>query len=264
MSGSKGRWGDLGARVVSGVVMITVGLGAIMLGGPVFHAAVAIVCGIMIWEMCRLLSPSQPGLAIQGGVLQAAAVMSAIYLPPMLVMPVLVAPALAIASQAKAYRGLLAPFMAAIALGGYQMLFLRGIAGFDWLIWLVLLVVMTDIAGYFFGRIIGGPKFWPAVSPKKTWAGFIGGWLCAGAVGTYFVFAQGAGWWLVPFSISVAFASQMGDLAESALKRHVGAKDASDLIPGHGGLMDRFDGMVGASLYVMAVVKVMGMTLGGV
>lgn len=263
MSAAKGRWGDLGARLVSGIVMIAVGIGAVMQGGPVFHAVTAIVCGVMVWEMCRLLSPAQTGLAVQGGILQGCAVMAAIYMPPMLVMPMLVAPALAIASQAKTYRGLLAPFMAAIALAGYQMLFLRDVAGFEWLIWLVALVVMTDIAGYFCGRLIGGPKFWPAISPKKTWAGFIGGWLCAGGIGLFFVLTQGAGWWLVPFSISVAFAAQMGDLAESALKRHVGAKDASDLIPGHGGLMDRFDGMVGASLYVMGVVNIMGLSLGG-
>ncbi|NRB34741.1 MAG: phosphatidate cytidylyltransferase [Rhodobacteraceae bacterium] len=257
------RWGDLGTRVVSGLIMVTVGVGAVILGGVVFHFATALVCGLMIWEMCRLLNPEQKGLALQAGLLQGAVLMGAPYLPPMLLLPFLLAPALAIASQARAYRGLLALFMGAIALAGYQMLFLRDVAGFHWLVWLVALVVLTDVAGYFFGRMIGGPKFWPSLSPKKTWAGILGGWVCAGAVGIYFVQSQGAGTWLVPFSISVAFAAQMGDIAESALKRHVGAKDSSDLIPGHGGLMDRFDGMAGASLYVMAIVQVLGLSLGG-
>ena len=118
---------------------------------------------------------------------------------------------------------------------------------------LVLVVVVTDVAGYFAGRAIGGPKFWPRVSPKKTWAGTVAGWIAAGLLSLVFITWYGAGWSLVGLSIAVSMASQMGDIAESAMKRKVGAKDSSSLIPGHGGLLDRFDGMLGGAVFLLLV-----------
>ena len=114
--------------------------------------------------------------------------------------------------------------------------------------WLIAVVVTTDIAGYFAGRIIGGPKFWPRVSPKKTWSGTVAGWIAAAAVGALFAGALGNG--IIWLSVLVSFAGQMGDAAESALKRSKGVKDASALIPGHGGVFDRFDAMMGAALFI--------------
>jgi phosphatidate cytidylyltransferase len=125
-----------------------------------------------------------------------------------------------------------------------------------WLIWLVLVVVVTDIAGYFAGRIIGGPKFWPAVSPKKTWSGTIAGWVCAAIVGMVFLRFTTAGPDLPWISAALSLASQLGDIAESAIKRRMGVKDSSHLIPGHGGLLDRFDGLLGASLLMLLVALI--------
>jgi phosphatidate cytidylyltransferase len=255
------KWNDLGTRLLSAVVMIVLGVGAVIYGGTLFHVLTACVCGVMVWEMCRLVTPEKSALPVQGGLLQAAAIFAAVQLSAPWVLPVLLAPALAIGLQIRGYRTLVSVFMVAIALAGYEMLHLRDDLGFVWLVWLVALVVVTDVAGYFFGRLIGGPKFWPALSPKKTWAGTAGGWLCAAAVGVWFVTGQGLDWWMIPFSVTVAMASQAGDLAESALKRYAGAKDSSSLIPGHGGLMDRFDGMAGASLYVMVMVNIFGLQL---
>jgi phosphatidate cytidylyltransferase len=108
------------------------------------------------------------------------------------------------------------------------------------------------VAGYFAGRILGGPKFWPKVSPKKTWSGTIAGWVGAALVGLAF-WAAGLGEaaliWVSPL---VGFAGQMGDIAESAIKRRAGVKDSSNLIPGHGGLMDRFDALAFAA--ILAVI----------
>lgn len=117
------------------------------------------------------------------------------------------------------------------------------------LIMLLGVVIATDIAGYFAGRLLGGPKFWPRVSPKKTWSGIIAGWIASAAL----VAAMGAGALWMLGAVFMSFASQMGDIAESAIKRRAGVKDASNLIPGHGGFMDRFDGLVGAAL-VLAVL----------
>ena len=126
--------------------------------------------------------------------------------------------------------------------------------GVAWLFWLVIVVAMTDIAGYFAGRMIGGAKFWPAISPKKTWSGVVAGWIAAACVGAVFVMVTAAGIGLIWISAVLSFASQMGDIAQSAVKRKMGVKDSSNLLPGHGGLFDRFDAMLGASLFMVLIV----------
>ena len=110
--------------------------------------------------------------------------------------------------------------------------------------------------------MFGGPKFWPAVSPKKTWSGTAAGWVGAALVGLVFSINTGVGFQLVIVSIALAMASQMGDIAESALKRKMGVKDSSSLIPGHGGLMDRFDGMLGAALFLLVLGPFVGFPAG--
>jgi phosphatidate cytidylyltransferase len=101
--------------------------------------------------------------------------------------------------------------------------------------------------------MLGGPKFWPAISPKKTWSGTVAGWLGAVAVGYGFWAAGFGAWHLLWASPFVAFAGQMGDIAESAIKRRTGVKDSSNLIPGHGGLLDRFDALAFAAITTAAL-----------
>ena len=139
-------------------------------------------------------------------------------------------------------------FSAAIFLATYAMIYFRNIYGADWILWIILVIIASDTLGYLAGRAFGGPKFWPKVSPKKTWSGTIAGWIGAAVVGAIFAYYTNSGVALIVISALVAFAGQMGDIAESALKRKVGIKDSSDLIPGHGGLLDRFDAMLGATL----------------
>jgi phosphatidate cytidylyltransferase len=117
-------------------------------------------------------------------------------------------------------------------------------------LWMFAVVWTTDIAAYFAGRALGGPKLWPRVSPKKTWSGFAGGFLAATLAGVAVAWTAARSGWTPPFGLAAvgllsAFASvlsQGGDLAESALKRRFGVKDSGRLIPGHGGVMDRLDG----------------------
>jgi phosphatidate cytidylyltransferase len=119
--------------------------------------------------------------------------------------------------------------------------------GFVALILILLVVWVTDIGGYFAGRGIGGPKLWPRVSPKKTWAGAIGGFAASLAVAWGFAaFGLGKIGPLLLLGAILSIASQLGDLFESAVKRRFGVKDSSQIIPGHGGLMDRLDGVVAA------------------
>jgi phosphatidate cytidylyltransferase len=119
--------------------------------------------------------------------------------------------------------------------------------GFVALILILLVVWVTDIGGYFAGRGIGGPKLWPRVSPKKTWAGAIGGFAASLAVAAGFA-AIGLGKTgpMLLLGAVLSIASQFGDLFESAVKRRFGVKDSSHIIPGHGGLLDRLDGFVAA------------------
>jgi phosphatidate cytidylyltransferase len=147
-------------------------------------------------------------------------------------------------------------FSLGVQIAGYGLVHFRIDFGFTWLIWLVSIVVVTDIAGYFVGKSIGGPKFWPAISPKKTWSGTIGGWIGAALVGVVFVMLTNASWTIILLSVVMSFAGQMGDIAESALKRRQGVKDSSTLIPGHGGLFDRFDALLGASLFMLLFASV--------
>jgi phosphatidate cytidylyltransferase len=119
--------------------------------------------------------------------------------------------------------------------------------GFVALVFVLLIVWVTDIGGYFAGRSIGGPKLWPRVSPKKTWAGAVGGFLASLVVaGGFAALGLGKTGPLLLLGAILSIASQLGDLFESAVKRRFGVKDSSHIIPGHGGLLDRLDGFVAA------------------
>ncbi|MDB2407938.1 phosphatidate cytidylyltransferase, partial [Jannaschia sp.] len=125
--------------------------------------------------------------------------------------------------------------------------------GLLWMLWLIAVVVISDVAGYFAGRMIGGPKFWPKISPKKTWSGTVAGWIGAALVGWIWAVWLNAGWETIGISVALAMMAQMGDIAESAVKRKMDVKDSSNLLPGHGGLFDRFDAMLGAALMLMII-----------
>jgi len=256
------QWSDLAVRMGSGAVMLIVGMAAVAAGGDVFHGFVAIICGIMVWELVRMLAPDPSKTALQLGLLAGAASMLAIYLPPAFAFPVLLAPAFVGLSQIKSYRWIYGIFVAAVLLAGYGMMSVRDDLGFIWMLWLALVVVCTDVAGYFAGRFFGGPRFWPRISPKKTWSGTMAGWAAAAVLGLLFALFTQAGIALVLLSAVVSFASQLGDIAESAVKRKMKVKDSSDLIPGHGGVLDRFDGMLGASVFVLLVIQFVGLPAG--
>lgn len=261
MSGSKpnpSQWYDLATRVASGVVMVVVGVGAMWLGEHVFHVFVAIICGLMVWELVRMIAPEARGVAVQLAGLSGAAVMLAAYLPAGFAVPVMLAPVLVGIGQLSQHRPTFSIYAILVLLAGYGMITVRDDLGFIWILWLVVVVVVTDIAGYFAGRMIGGPKFWPSISPKKTWSGTAAGWVGAAITGALFTAYSDAGLGLIALSMVVSFASQMGDIAESAIKRKMGVKDSSNLIPGHGGVLDRCDGMLGAAVFLLLIGFVVG------
>lgn len=252
MSGESGKWGDLAPRLGSGLAMIAIGALAIWAGSWAFGALAVALCGLMTWELARMVRPHHENAARQEGALAAAALAGAL-LVPLSIMPILLFLLLIVligrTGREPLRTGLGA---AAIFLACYALVSLRwGPDGLARTLLLVGLVICTDIAGYFAGRLIGGPKFWPRISPKKTWAGILAGWLAAGLLAAGFASVTG----LPPLAaflagVVLSFASQMGDIGESAIKRHFKVKDSSALIPGHGGVLDRFDAMMGAALFV--------------
>jgi phosphatidate cytidylyltransferase len=149
---------------------------------------------------------------------------------------------------------------AAVAEIASVLLRLDAAKGFVALVFVLVIVWVTDSGGYFAGRGIGGPKLWPRVSPKKTWAGAIGGFVASLAVGGAFAALDlGKAGPLLMISGALSVVSQLGDLFESAVKRRFGVKDSSQIIPGHGGLLDRLDGFVAA----VAVAALFGFLRGG-
>jgi phosphatidate cytidylyltransferase len=254
-----GRWSDLGPRVVSAAVLIVVGGAALWAGGRAFELLVVLLAGLAAWELARMAGG--PGL---GPVALGTAAAIALFVATRLASPAAAAVlALAVVGGALVARArplLWLAYAPVILLGAYALVEVRA-AGLALVAWLVVVVVASDIAGYLVGRTLRGPKFWPALSPKKTWSGTVGGWVAAAAVGAGF-WAAGGTVWAALLAPVVALAAQMGDIAESAVKRRAGVKDASALIPGHGGVMDRFDALLAAALALLVIRAAGGMPAG--
>ncbi len=255
------RWADLRTRLVSAAVMLGVGVVEIWLGGPSFMALVILLSAVMIWELAALTAPAHKGVALALAVLSAGCLAVAVGFPDRFPL-ILALPAVALAITPRRDALIAAGYGLGVVLAGFGLIGLRANEGSAVILWLVGIVVVSDVLGYFAGRLIGGPKFWPAISPKKTWSGTGAGWVGAVLIGVGFVVAGSAGWGLVVLSPLIALAGQMGDIAESWIKRRAGVKDASNLIPGHGGVMDRFDALTGAVLAVMLLGLVLPLPFG--
>ncbi len=198
---------DLLGRSVAAVMLIALALVAAVLGGYAFAALVAVAACIMLFEWRRMVAGWGMGWQVAG------------------------------------FAYALIPSLA--------LLWIRdrfdvagNPAGLELLVWVFIITWSVDIGAYFAGRTIGGPKLAPAISPNKTWAGLIGGTVAAGlggALWTSNVALPPATYWLAPL---LAVAAQVGDLFESGMKRRAGVKDSGTWLPGHGGALDRLDGLV--------------------
>ena len=263
MSAPSDRWSDLRPRVLSAIVMVAIGAVEIWLGGASFLLLITALTSVMIWELARLTQPSMPRLALVIAGVAAACLMVDEGWPSVSAWLVFPLVPLAFMATPRAQQRGAAVMATAIMIAGHGLFVLRDEQGTAAMLWLLGVVVVSDVMGYFAGRILGGPKFWPAISPKKTWSGTIAGWMGAAVLGLVFVLLGHGSWPLILLSPVVAFAGQMGDIAESWLKRKVGVKDSSNLIPGHGGLLDRFDAMVGAMVAVMILTRIITLPIGG-
>lgn len=253
-----GRWADLGVRLASGLVLAGLGFVSVWAGGWVFVAMTTAIFAMMAWEIAALTDrgASQLRLVIAG--LAALGILAAQggFVVGLILAPILLA--VSPRGDAKA----LGAYAFAVLLAAHEFIELDQ-RGAILVTWLVMVVVVSDVMGYFAGRLLGGPKFWPKVSPKKTWSGTVAGWVGAAGIGLALVLTGHGHPALVLLSPLVAFAGQLGDIVESLIKRRAGVKDASNLIPGHGGVLDRFDALVGAVLAVWLWQVVLPLPIGG-
>ncbi|MCK0208429.1 phosphatidate cytidylyltransferase [Starkeya koreensis] len=252
---------DFLPRLASALVMAPVAVLAVWWGGWPFTLLVAVAALTLLWEWLRMIAakPHALLLAIGGAALLLALAMLAIRPAPVaMAIVILGAIASALAARGGRERRLWAPFgvlyAGALALPA-AVLREDGELGLVAVIWLFAVVWSTDIAAYFCGRLIGGPKLWPRVSPNKTWSGAIGGTLVATLAGMATLHLAGVHTAILaaPVGLLASVASQAGDLFESSMKRHFGVKDSSHLIPGHGGFMDRLDGFVAAAALALLI-----------
>ncbi|MEX0970922.1 MAG: phosphatidate cytidylyltransferase [Paracoccaceae bacterium] len=257
-----GGFADLRLRIVSGVVLAVAALAFFYLGGIWTSGMLAVGGALMMWEYRGLITGKYGVTDIRLLVMAAGAIGAAlvgqIFGLVWAMIPLGLAVVAIVAARKTSWLwlalGVVYFGLPVAALAHY-----RGetIAGLLLVYWLIAVVVATDIGGYFVGRAVGGPKLWPAVSPGKTWSGTLGGWGLAAVVGLGFgLFAPGWPLWsTVTLSLLLAVSAQIGDLGESWLKRRKGVKDSSALIPGHGGILDRLDGLVAAvNVYVLTLV----------
>ena len=251
-TGLTGRPGaELVLRVVSALVLAPLALGAVILGGWAFVVFWSLAAIGVYWEWTRFIFGAA-GL-LRGIGIAALAVAGLLagagYAGAALVVLALGAVAAGLASPDRALWALGGVAYAGTVLAGPVLLRRDAELGVVALIFLFAVVWATDIVAYFAGRLIGGPKLAPGISPKKTWSGAIGGAL--GAVGAAAAVAAGAGLTnplaVCGLALLLSTACQAGDLFESAVKRRFGVKDSSRIIPGHGGLMDRLDGFLAAA-----------------
>ncbi|MGE3246266.1 MAG: phosphatidate cytidylyltransferase [Beijerinckiaceae bacterium] len=258
---------DLRTRTASAIVMIVLALASAWSGGQIFVLFWLVACFAVLWEWQKMIGGDASLarlLAGAAGLAAAAALVGVAHLAA--ACGVLVLASAGVAWLAGSGRGVWAAagcLYAGLLLISVLVLRASLALGFEAVVWLFAIVWSTDIGAYFAGRAIGGPKLWPAVSPSKTWAGFVGGVLCGGLAGTalYALAISGRpGGWITMFFLALALAalSQGGDLFESSLKRRYGVKDSSSLIPGHGGFMDRLDGFWAACVCAALIGVVRG------
>ena len=248
--------GDLSLRIVSSVALAPLALGAAYVGGWVFLLFWLIAALGVLWEWNRLAAaPAMWGVTGAGAVALSGAALAvgfgAFAAAALLMVGGLVLTAL-LGRQLWTAVGLV---YAACAVIPAAILRADAAYGFAAIVLLFAVVWGTDIAAYFGGRLLGGPKLWPRVTPKKTWSGALVGAGVATLAGLGVAWTAGSKNLAAVAAVCVALsvASQAGDLFESAIKRRFGAKDASALIPGHGGLMDRLDGFVAAAVAAVVV-----------
>lgn len=250
-------WGDLLPRAASALVMMAAAIGVTLAGGTAF-ALFWLAAGLLIlWEWQGMVAPGvrRRRFALGGLCMAAAAGLCAdgLILPAAGAIAAGATLTALIAPQGRRLAAGLGPLYAGLLVCSVILLRRSVPDGIAIVLWLFAVVWGTDTMAYFGGRAIGGPRLAPRLSPSKTWAGFLVGITSGALLGTLVAPFPGCLPCYIGAGLAAGAVAQGGDLFESALKRRFGVKDASHLIPGHGGVMDRLDGFIAASAFALAV-----------
>lgn len=208
---------ELATRTAVGLILIAIALVEAYLGGWPFAVLVALMASIMYFEWFRIVGNWGPKWRVFGFLYCLLPAVSLLW----------------IRERAS----------------------LEGIGShFDLLVWVFVIVWATDIGAYFVGRVVGGRKLAPSISPSKTIAGAVGGLIGAFALGGAWAWIEQMPVQLLWLALPMSAAAQAGDLFESGLKRRAGIKDSGTWLPGHGGLLDRLDGLVPVAVLTAALM----------
>lgn len=258
-----GRGGELGRRIASAVVLAPLAIAAVYFGGTALAVFMIAVAGALGWEWSRLCGFGLPHAL--GAILMAVLVLAVLGVETtgahgtiaaglsLLAVAALLFAAIRTGDGARwRWFGL---GLGCLGVACVALLWLRA-EGAGYVFWLFCVTWAADIGAYFTGRTLGGPRLAPAISPNKTWSGFAGGMLAAGLCGALFARLLGAEMVVGAgvAAVVTALAAVVGDLAESAMKRRFGVKDSSNLIPGHGGVLDRLDSLLLAAPVTAALL----------
>jgi phosphatidate cytidylyltransferase len=263
---------DIGLRAASAIVLAPAAVLAIWAGGLWFLALMLLACALLAVEWA-MMSAAKAWRVMAGavafGLVAGVVAAHAGQLSLGLVMLVFGAVAAGLFARNRGQEALDAAY-GVLYLGwpAVLLIWLRDVdtaSGLAWTVSAFLIAWASDIMAYLVGSLVGGPKLWPRFSPNKTWSGFIGGLgagtLAGAALGTFLDMGIGP-YWGAALGLAAALATMAGDLWESALKRRYGVKDAGKLIPGHGGLLDRVDGLMFAVVVVACGRLIVGLTGG--
>lgn len=268
MSDTASKFDDLKVRLISAVALGLTALAVFWFGGLWSAALLALGCGAMIWEWREMVVGKGQGLRLRALPMVMAGPVGVLVADQMTPAAGIIALLALLGLGALGERSRLRFILPGVAYIGIAMICVEALRndlrfGFAAVLWLIIIVIAADVGGYFGGRVFGGPKLWPRVSPKKTWAGLIGGVLFAQIAGFVFGWVSTVAYApeVALMSAVVALFSVGGDLLESSAKRYFGVKDSSRLMPGHGGILDRLDGLMAAALFVAAVSFVRGQSI---
>ena len=246
----KPKKSSLFKRVATAVVLAPLTIALIYAGSPWINVLALVFGAMLSWEWAHMV-PNSRGAFYTA--LYAFVVGVAVLLGSWCAFFLSLLGGLVLAfvkSKGETRRRLLILGVPYISIGLGSVAWLYELVGFAVTLWFVLVVWAVDVGGYVFGCLLKGPKLAPRISPNKTWAGLFGGMLLAVGVSTLFCYYVGAGPHAIYYGILAAMitvVAQLGDLSESAIKRTLNLKDSGDLIPGHGGIFDRIDGLIFAA-----------------
>lgn len=266
------RWRDLRKRALSAAILAPAAMACVWLGELPWTSLVALAIALLTLEwvhLCGLRARALPGAAVPVAIFLAAGAavagqnLGAVFtLMAGFVLTWALGVALAGRAPVRVPAATLALGVLAIGFAGLSLIWLRddGEAGRANVVFLFCVVWASDIGAYLAGRLVGGPKLVPVLSPSKTWAGAAGGLAAAVGAGLAVAaaFAPSSPMMAAAMAALLGIATQIGDIAESALKRRFGVKDSGALIPGHGGVLDRLDGLLAAAPVAAIVALAQG------